>query len=161
MPTSGNQPPFLMNLFAVPEGSGSEIWVNSPASYLTPLTDPHRSIQIPLPFQTTPKPKVFHAPGKLQFMLDTFDRINDPGSKCGVYAIDYKVSGESEWKYQLQFEEIPNEFCSIRYLNVDCNGQRLVCACYLICRDFIKFYLDFLEIIISSEIQSLCFTEGN
>ena len=111
-PTSGNRPPFLNNLYVVPEGSGSEIWVNTPAPYLTPLPDPHKTIQIPLPFQTTPTPKVFHARGKLQFMLDTFDRINDPGSKCGVYDVGYKVAGESEWKYRLQFEEIPKDFIS-------------------------------------------------
>jgi hypothetical protein len=111
-PTSGNRPPFLNNLYVVPEGSGSEIWVQTPAPYMTPLPDPHKSIQIPLPFQATPTPKVFHARGKLQFMLDTFDRINDPGSKCGVYDIGYNVSGESQWKYRLQFEEIPKEFIS-------------------------------------------------
>lgn len=111
-PTSGNRPPYLSNLYVVPEGSGSGIWVKTPAPYMTPLPEPNKSIQIPLPFKTTPTPKVFHARGRLQFMLDAYDKINDPGSKCGVYDIGYKVSGENDWKYRIQFEEIPREFIS-------------------------------------------------
>ncbi len=109
-PTSGNRPPYLMDLYVVPEGSASKIWAKTPAPYFTPLPEPHNSIRIPLPAQTTPTPKVFHARGRLQFMLDAWDRINYGSSKCGVYDIGYYVVGESDWKYRLQFEEIPREF---------------------------------------------------
>ena len=109
-PTTGNRPPYQNYIYAVPDNENSKIWVKTPAPYAEPLATPLNSMKIHLPPQTTPTPKVFHARGKFQFMMDTWDRINHTRGKCGVYEVGYKVEGESAWKYQIQFEEIPRDF---------------------------------------------------
>ncbi len=107
--TPGAPPPFITDLFILPDNDLSKVWASTPTpnrAYFTPLPDPPNSGQIHFNLEMTPTPKVVYAQGRLQFVLKAFDQTN-ASDVHGVYEIGYHEPSLPQWDYRIRFDEIP------------------------------------------------------